>query len=106
MRRELHLVAHGCAAILKAPNAANPVLPVRACGTEKLSAGPCLRRDVFGSGRSASSLRAAAGTLHLPARGGIATAEAGGRSQLPESRHHLYRVWTRGGDGEDFSVRP
>src|SRR6266550_4447675 len=103
MRCELRLVALRCAAILKAPNAANPVLPVRACGTEKLSAGPCLRRDVFRSRRSASSLRAAAGTLHFPARGGVATTEAGSRSQLPESGHYLHRLWARGGDGEDFS---
>src|SRR3981189_1756336 len=104
MRRELRLVALGCAAILKAPNASNPVLPVRACGTEKLSAGPCLRRDVFRSRRPASSLRAAAGALHFPPRGGVATAEAGSRSQLPESGHHLHRLWTRRGYGEDFSV--
>src|SRR3984893_9446428 len=104
MTRELRLVTVVRAAILRAPNAANPVLPVRACGTEKLSAGPCLRRDVFRSRRSASSLRAAAGALHVPARGRAATAGAGSRSQLPESGHHLHRLRTRGGDGEDLSI--
>src|SRR5271170_1106831 len=104
MEHRLSLDAWGCAAILKVPNASNPVLPVRACGVEELPAGPCLRRDVFGPGRTAQPLSATVGTLHFADSGGVAAAEAGGRPQLSESGHHVHRLRPRRGDGKDLSV--
>src|SRR5271170_7942589 len=86
----LSLDALGCTAILKAPNASNPVIQVRACGPEKLSAGPRLRRDVHGSGRSTSSLRTVAGAFCFTAVRGTAAAEAGGRPQFSESGYYVY----------------